>query len=840
MAASGGLVVVISAQDGSKAALDALDAHLAKIRASSSETSGALSSLTQLGASLGITLGLRAAVSQFAAATTAALAFGETLEKAAAKTGLSVSTLSTLSTLHYAATVTNSDFEGMTTAVARMDKTIGAAADGNEKAAGVIKSLGLNAKDLAGRSDGAEVALRALGTTLANTSSAARRNELATALTGRGGVDQVALLQRLGTNFDEFRRKAQEAGVQLGDETAGRLARANEQLRDMQERVRGAAVGFTSGLIPAVSALAGIITSSKGQFDDFAAFGEKFGRGMAYATAGVYGFLATFERAEAATSGTAATLADAAGLTGKAKSLQQNAATLEASADDYQKKGEAALTVYETGFAPGAGESISEHRRLTGRTGSGKGFEGIPDTAGASKVAEARRGLADATRKASEQAAKSEADQQKSHAGLMLELLEGDYKRRLVSEDAYYARKHQLEQAGLYADQAADVKSYGALAIEKTRVAAHPGATEADQIKTRTRLLELSTEQAKVADRILERSEKIAAADAKDATATALRKEALQAQSDQLAAQLEETRGGTSARLKQLDDETKIQAAVLGGQYGPDSQEVRNYQAGQAQKRGGIVLSGAEQQYDVASAQSDAQLRMLDYQERAGQIGSGDARAQRAAIGQQQADSLQPVLEAYQRLAKGGDLQAGAKVEELSEKIAELRNPIDEVSAHLRESFDGAFEDLFLNFDQGAAKAFESFGKNLERSLQKAVYERTVQPMTEKLVGNLTGGIGFPAQQSTSGMPTSPGNTTGGATGLFGSLFRPFVGGAALPGGKDDGRKVSILLNITQNKDGGFDLSSMQKQGDDRDDFEAKLAGSFETGGLLKQLFGAF
>lgn len=836
MAVSGGLVVVIDAKDGSKPALDALDAHLAKIRASSSETSGTLSSLTQIGASLGITLGLRAAISQFTQATTAALAFGETLEKASAKTGLSVATLSTL---HYAATVTNSDFDGVTTAVARMDKTIGAAADGNEKAAGVIKSLGLNAKDLAGRSDGAEVALRALGATLANTSSAARRNELATALTGRGGVDQVALLQRLGTNFDEFRRKAQDAGVQLGDDTAARLARANEQLRDMQERARGAALGFTDGLIPAISALASIISGGKGDFDDFSAFGRKFGQGLAYATAGVYGLLGGIETLRAKGNDVSAYLAEKSGSGDTAAKIRKLGEEQRASADAFYKKGDAADMVFQTGFAPGAGESISEHRRLAGRGGSGRGYTGTPDAAGASKVAEAQRGLDDARRKAAEQSARTEADRQKSHAGLMLELLEGDYKRRLVSEDAYYARKHQLEQASLYADQAADVRSYGALAIEKTRVAAHPGASEADHIKTRTKLVELSTEQAKIADRILERSEKIAAADAKAGTATALRKEALQAQSDQLAAQLEETRGGTAARLKQLDDETKILAAVLGGQYGPGSQEVRNYQAGQAQKRGGIVLSGAEQQYDVANAKGDAQLRMLDYQERAGQLGSGDARARRAAIGQQQADNLQPVLEAYKQLAAGGDLQAAAKVEELSEKIIELRNPIDEVSAHLRESFDGAFEDLFLNFDQGAAKAFEGFGKNLERALQKAIYERTVQPMTEKLVGNITAGLGFPSQQSSNaGMPTTPGNTTGGAKGIFESLFQPFIGSTTLPG-KGDGKKVTIELNITQDAaSGAFTLDSMNKDGDDDDTFEAKMANNFGKGGFLYQLFG--
>ena len=841
MAGSAGLVVVVSAKDDSKAVFEAVDQHLAKVRASAAETNSVLSGLTNVGATLGITLGLQAAVSTFTRATTSALAFGETLEKAAAKTGLSVSTLSTL---HYAATVTNSDFDGITTAVARMDKQIGAAADGNKEASAVLRSIGLDAKDLAGRSDGAEVALRKLGVTLANTSSAARRNELATALTGRGGVEQVALLQRLGTNFDEFREKAAAAGVQLGDETAARLAKANEQLRNMQERVRGAALGFTDGLIPAISALAGLVTGSKGEFDDFSAFGRKLGQGVAYATAGVYGLLGGLTNLRAKIAEVQAGFLERQGDAGDssvAKQARQLADELRSQANAYYKKGDDADLIAQTGFARGAGERISDHRRQAGQ-GSG-GYTGTPNVENAEKLANARRELNDANRKAAEEAAQAEANQAKSHATLMLSLLEDDYRGRAIPEATYFARKLELQKASIYAEQAADVKSYGALSQEKTKLAASPGSTAADQINTKKRIVELSTEQAKLADRILDRTSKIEALNARDATDAALRVETLRKQSDELAAQREAIEGGPSARLKQSADEYAIRRQELLQQFTEGSPEIQNADAVQAHSQHEITARGADQAYGVTSSQADVDRQRTAYDQRLGEIGGGEAREQDAAAGQRQAKALEPVLKAYEELARGGDLQATEKVAELQEKIYELKNPIDEVSAHLRDSFDSAFETLFLNFDQGAEKAFENFGKSFEQSLEKALYAKTVQPAIDRLVGGLTSGLGFPATQQSGAAgsnATLPKNT--GVFGSIGAIFRPFTGGASsggLGGGAAaQGGKVQINITLKQDEAGNTSLDGVDKQGDDTEKFEVHLANSFASGGVLRQLLG--
>ena len=69
------------------------------------------------------------------------------MQRASEKTGIAVSTLSTL---HYAAATTGGDFDSMTKAVAKMGASIGNAADGNDKkASAFLKGLGLDAKELA-------------------------------------------------------------------------------------------------------------------------------------------------------------------------------------------------------------------------------------------------------------------------------------------------------------------------------------------------------------------------------------------------------------------------------------------------------------------------------------------------------------------------------------------------------------------------------------------------------------------------------------------------------------------------------------------------------------------
>jgi hypothetical protein len=220
------------------------------------------------------------------------LEFGEAIQRASEKTGLSVGTLSTL---HYAASITGGDFDKMTAAVAKMDKTIGAATEGDAKAQRFLKALGLNAHDLAGRTDGAEIAFKKFSSTLANTENPIRRVELATGLLGKAGAEQIPTLMQLGNNWDKFRQKAQDAGVQLDGQTAQSFEATQQRIKDLQQHVMGAGIAFTQGLTPGLTNMLNVATHGKSQMDALKSFGNAVARGMAAAAAGVYAFASGLE-----------------------------------------------------------------------------------------------------------------------------------------------------------------------------------------------------------------------------------------------------------------------------------------------------------------------------------------------------------------------------------------------------------------------------------------------------------------------------------------------------------------------------------------------------------------
>ena len=141
--ANSGVVVVIAGQNNSEAVLKQVEASLARVQARAKETSGALSDIGNIGgkalAAFGITLGAQQVLSALESTVKGALDFGTEIENASKKTGLAVSTLSVL---HYAADITGGDFENISRAVGKLGKTIGEAADGNQKADGFLRALG--------------------------------------------------------------------------------------------------------------------------------------------------------------------------------------------------------------------------------------------------------------------------------------------------------------------------------------------------------------------------------------------------------------------------------------------------------------------------------------------------------------------------------------------------------------------------------------------------------------------------------------------------------------------------------------------------------------------------
>lgn len=219
-------------------------------------------------------------------AISSALEFGEAMQRASEKTGLSVQTLSLL---HYASAITGGDFEGMSAAVAKMDKTIAAATEGDKKAQAFMKSLGLNARELADAPDGAERAFQRFAQVLASTENPIRRVELATGLLGRAGAEQIPTLIELGKNWDEFRQKASDAGVLMDGKMAQAFEATQQRIADLRQHMQGAGMALASGFVPAFSQILDVMSDGKGSFQAIADIGTAIARSMAFAASVVYG-----------------------------------------------------------------------------------------------------------------------------------------------------------------------------------------------------------------------------------------------------------------------------------------------------------------------------------------------------------------------------------------------------------------------------------------------------------------------------------------------------------------------------------------------------------------------
>ena len=347
--------------------------ELSKAEAAMAEQKASLSSAlgSYRGAlSLAGTVGAFAAVAGLKSAVSESLEFGRAIQQASEKTGLAIGTLSTL---HYAAGVMGIDFERVTVGVDRMGKAIGEATEGNKKTTAFLQSLGLNAKELAGRSDGAEIAFKRFAQTLAATESPIRRVELATGLLGRAGAEQIPLLIQLGNNWDYYKQKAEEAGVQLDGKTAASLLATNQKLEDMRQRLHGAELAFTEGLIPGINAMLNVLTQGQGQMNVFQAWGSGIARAMALAASAVYGLASASRSLGASMDSVDGRSADAAAGWARVNELSQKAEEFRNIAvNGPQSAGPKTDKDKLLGFLNGDGQPTSG-------AGSGIGFSGVGD-----------------------------------------------------------------------------------------------------------------------------------------------------------------------------------------------------------------------------------------------------------------------------------------------------------------------------------------------------------------------------------------------------------------------------------------------------------------------------
>lgn len=403
------------------------------------------------------------------------------------------------------------------------------------------------------------------------------------------------------------------------------------------------------------------------------------------------------------------------------------------------------------------------------------------------------------------------AAREKAEYARQLDELESQHKRLEVSETDYYRRRQELQDAQSRSELNRNAKDRSA---QEARLAALPaaGVSEVERKKHEADIYEIKAEIAKIdaKDAAIVAEQAKNAKNRADAEYDASRRRT--SSNDGVLSALETAKGGSvESRLRQNDDEYQQRRAELialnGGSGGA---AVSALDAQHAIDTSKIEALGARQDYDAVGSGINAKRTAASDAYQRGAISSLELRRQQIALDREEAAALQPVLEKYEALARVGDQLAISQVEELKTKIAELSDPVNEVAAQVRGQLNGAFESLFENLDRGA-KAWQEFGRAIERTLLQSVYKQAIEPSVQNVLGALipNGNKTSPSPSKAAALsgliPSIPGLPGVAAKGGGGAVTVqiinqspiPLQGTASQQGRSDDGfesRVVTVLM----------------------------------------------
>jgi hypothetical protein len=231
MADIGTLVVRMAADSAQmRSELDRVKSELKKTDSGVSALSGAFKSLGGIVATFSM-----------AAVVTQALQAAGALNDTAVKTGLSVDALQRL---QFAATLSGGSLEGVSGAVARMQKALVGAEEGGKEATAALDRLGLSAQQILALSPDKQ--FEAIAQKIAAISDPAERTTAAMALFGRSGAELIPTLVALGANGEEVAAQLSAIGGPVSAQAIANVDTLGDQLDVLKTGAKNTAIELTA------------------------------------------------------------------------------------------------------------------------------------------------------------------------------------------------------------------------------------------------------------------------------------------------------------------------------------------------------------------------------------------------------------------------------------------------------------------------------------------------------------------------------------------------------------------------------------------------------------------
>ncbi|HSU19905.1 MAG TPA: phage tail tape measure C-terminal domain-containing protein [Acidobacteriaceae bacterium] len=775
MAGKKGIEIVITADPSTtKAALEQIREQMketaGEAKHSAGETSEAWERAKTAIEYMGLYEGFRMAAEGVRELIGGSMELGETLKHASEQTGL---TIDSLSTLHYAAAVLGTDFEGLVTGVARMGKNLSEAATGNKNLAADFAALGLNAKDLASRTDGSEIAFHKLVQTLAATESSSARNRLAMDMLGKAGVAQIPMLIEIAQHWDEYKARAEEAGVQLNGETAKALEETQQRFNDLKEHVHGAGLEFTEGLVPGLDQMMDVIRDGKTDRQVFLEWGRDLSRVMAAVAAGFYSAAAGKDYFES--------IARAGELTASGRAA-------EASGDAYAKKADEFRAIAMGDPTKADVSKFTDVIRPSDLDSWAQGDGTKPfvpptvvgDGTKKSKEDHSQNGIASAAAALVAEQAKAAADAQKNADTVELARNEAQHKQLLISDQAYYAEKLRLETDALNAEEVALQKKQTALQslLEKQHkdktLKRDKNGHSAEEDHTQTELLRLQEEIGNLEAR---KKQLKSAAQAETATGA----QAAELDNLRAAAELEKQRNdGITAQLALLQRETELEARKLqaqGGSAGAVDQvrALGDYKAKQ------LEIGDVERQIQQQEESYKLKAQAIEDRASKGQESKLAAERELNALHQQEASALESLVEQYDALAQtlGGPFKE--KAAELHAELAKLQTPDKSKEPDFGKTLSKGVTSMADRIAEETMRGKTSF-KQMAQEMEQDALKLAMKLLEMKLLGDASGGASGAGAAGGGGFLSSMFSSIFGAAGMGHASGTSNMGGAAVVG----------------------------------------------------------
>ncbi len=172
-------------------------------------------------------------------------------------------TVEQLSSLEYAAKLSNIEVEGLRTAFQRFNKTIYDESNGIlQNNISAFKALGISIRDNSGNVKSNYELFLESADALSKMNDSVQKSAIAQILWGKSGAALIPLLNSGKEGIQKLTDEARRLGIILDSETVAASERFNDNMTRMSQVVQGIKTSFTAGLIPTMAKLSDDINSS--------------------------------------------------------------------------------------------------------------------------------------------------------------------------------------------------------------------------------------------------------------------------------------------------------------------------------------------------------------------------------------------------------------------------------------------------------------------------------------------------------------------------------------------------------------------------------------------------